>query len=95
MFAILDNFNWFLHQFSGKKWKTKKTHIKKILGSKKTPRPKKSISSKKNYLDQKISFSRFMMLEQIYYKEINLDGEGNFTMNITKNNAVNKKSFGR
>ena len=35
------------------------------------------------------------MLEQIYYKEINLDGEGNFTMNITKNNAVNKKSFGR
>ena len=32
-----------------------------------------------------------MMLEQIYYKEINLDDEGNFTMDITKDNAVDKK----
>ena len=31
------------------------------------------------------------MLEQIYYKEINLDDEGNFTMDITKDNAVDKK----
>ena len=75
--------------------KNKKNSYQKNIRVKKTPRPKKSISSKKNYLDQKISFSRFMMLEQIYYKEINLNGEGNFTMNITKNNAVNKKSFGR
>ena len=33
------------------------------------------------------------MLEQIYYKEINLDDDGNFTMNMAKDNAVNKKSF--
>ena len=33
------------------------------------------------------------MLEQIYYKEINLDDEGNFTMDITKDNAVDKKKF--
>ena len=32
-----------------------------------------------------------MMLEQIYYKEINLDDEGNFTMDITKDNVVDKK----
>ena len=32
-----------------------------------------------------------MMLEQIYYKEINLDDEGNFTMDITKDDAVDKK----
>ena len=35
-----------------------------------------------------------MMLEQIYYKEINLDDEGNFTLEIAKDNAVDqKKSF--
>ena len=34
-----------------------------------------------------------MMLEQIYYKETNLDEEGNFTMDITKNNAVSKRKF--
>ena len=33
------------------------------------------------------------MLEQIYYKEINLDDEENFTMDITKDNAVDKKKF--
>ena len=34
------------------------------------------------------------MLEQIYYKEINLDDEGNFTLEIAKDNAVDqKKSF--
>ena len=33
------------------------------------------------------------MLEQIYYKEINLDDNGNFTMNMAKDNAVDKKSF--
>ena len=34
------------------------------------------------------------MLEQIYYNEINLDDEGNnFTMDITKDNAVDKKHF--
>ena len=33
------------------------------------------------------------MLEQIYYKEINLDDEGNFTLDITKDNAVDKKKF--
>ena len=33
------------------------------------------------------------MLEQIYYREINLDNEGNFTMDITKDNAVDKKKF--
>ena len=34
------------------------------------------------------------MLKQIYYNKINLDDEGNFTMDITKDNAVDKKSFG-
>ena len=35
-----------------------------------------------------------MMFEQIYYKEINLDDEGNFTLEIAKDNAVDqKKSF--
>ena len=33
------------------------------------------------------------MLEQLYYNEINLDDEGNFRMNITKDNVVDKKSF--
>ena len=34
------------------------------------------------------------MLEQIYYNEINLDDEeNNFTMDITKDNAANKKRF--
>ena len=33
------------------------------------------------------------MLEQIYYKEINLDDEGNFTIDITKADAVGKKKF--
>ena len=33
------------------------------------------------------------MLEQIYYKEIDLDDEGNFTMDITKDSAIDKKSF--
>ena len=31
------------------------------------------------------------MLEQIYYKEINLDDEGNFTVDITKDDTVGKK----
>ena len=31
------------------------------------------------------------MLEQIYYKEINLDDEGNFTLEIAKDNAVDQK----
>ena len=33
------------------------------------------------------------MLEQIYYKEIDLDDDGNFTMDITKDIAIVKKSF--
>ena len=33
------------------------------------------------------------MLEQLYYNEINLDDEGNFTMDITKDNVVDKVSF--
>ena len=33
------------------------------------------------------------MLEQLYYNEINLDDEGNFTMDITKDNVVDKESF--
>ena len=33
------------------------------------------------------------MLKQIYYNEINLDDDGNFTMDITKDNVVDKKSF--
>ena len=35
-----------------------------------------------------------MMLEEIYYKEINLDDEGNFTMDVTKDNAWIKNFFG-
>ena len=31
------------------------------------------------------------MLEQIYCKKINLDGERNFTMDVTNDNAVHKK----
>ena len=30
-------------------------------------------------------------MEQIYYKEINLDDEGNFTMDITKDTLLTKK----
>ena len=38
-------------------------------------------------------FYVFIMLEQIYYNESNLDDEGNFTTDIAKDNAVDKKSF--
>ena len=73
--SILDNFNWFLHQFPAKK----KT-IKKI------PRSK----NQKAYL-----FYVFIMLEQIYYNESNLDDEGNFIPDIAKDNAVIKKVSGQ
>ena len=33
------------------------------------------------------------MPEEIYYNKINLDDEGNFEMDITKDNVVDKKSF--
>ena len=33
------------------------------------------------------------MFEKIYYNETNLDDEGNFTVDITNDNAVNKKKF--
>ena len=51
---------------------------------KKIPRSK----NQKAYL-----FYVFIMLEQIYYNESNLDDEGNFTTDIAKDNAVDKKSF--
>ena len=38
-------------------------------------------------------FSRFIMFEKIYYNETNLDDEGNFTVDITNDDAVNKKKF--
>ena len=34
-----------------------------------------------------------MMLEHIYYMEINLDDEKNFTVEITKDNVVDKRRF--
>ena len=33
------------------------------------------------------------MFEKIYYNETNLDDEGNFTVDITNDDAVNKKKF--
>ena len=33
------------------------------------------------------------MPEEIYYNQINLDDEGNFEMDITKDNVVDKKKF--
>ena len=33
------------------------------------------------------------MLEQIYCTEINLDDDGNFTVDITKDNAVDRKKL--
>ena len=33
------------------------------------------------------------MFEKIYYNETNLDDEGNFTVDITNDDAVNKKNF--
>ena len=33
------------------------------------------------------------MLERIPYNEINLNDKGNFTMDITKDKAIDKKSF--
>ena len=71
--AILDNFNWFMHQFPAKK----KT-IKKIPGSK----------NQKVYL-----FYVFIMLEQIYYNQSNLDDEGKFITDTAKDNAVDEKKF--
>ena len=58
----------------------KKKTIKKI------PRSK----NQKAYL-----FYVFIMLEQIYYNESNLDDEGNFITDIAKDNAVIKKVSGQ
>ena len=33
------------------------------------------------------------MFEKIYYNETNLDDEGNFTVDITNDDVVNKKKF--
>ena len=71
--AILDNFNWFMHQFPAKK----KKNSKKYLGQ-----------NIKKYI-----FYVFIMLEQIYYNESNLDDERNFTTDIAKDNAVDEKKF--
>ena len=54
-------------------------------------RRKNKCPKKKTIQIKKTSFCSFIMLEKIYYNEINLDDEGNFKTDIIKNNAVDKK----